>query len=140
MWLFIIHCAATWALAGLIWTVQIVIYPQFKRVGSEAFPAYHASHMKRMSFVVGPLMLVELGTAGCLFLFYGAGNPLFLASLPLIFVNVASTAFLQVPLHKKLERDGIDLQVCDRLTRTNWLRTLAWTLRVGFMTWLLIVS
>ena len=138
--LFITHCAATWALAGLIWTVQIIIYPQFERVGREEFPAYHASHMNRMSFVVGPLMLIEVTTAGWLFFFFDTHDPLFLASLALLPVHLISTAFIQVPLHKKLERDGLNPQVSTRLTQTNWLRTAAWTLRALLLAWILATA
>ncbi|MFT5106374.1 MAG: hypothetical protein ACI9UA_001997 [Pseudoalteromonas tetraodonis] len=125
----ILHCASTWALAGLIWTVQLVLYPQFDRVGREAFPSYHASHMLRITFVVAPLMLVEIGTVAWLVTFGGERNPWLLASLPLLALNWIATGLIQVPLHKKLEHDGYDGGVSKRLTLSNWLRTASWSLR-----------
>jgi hypothetical protein len=35
--LLVIHLAVTWALLGLIWTIQVVHYPLFKDVGRDCF-------------------------------------------------------------------------------------------------------
>lgn len=125
----IIHCATTWALAGLIWTVQLVSYPLFGRVGREAFPRYHAAHMRRVTLVVAPLMLAELATAVWLVVSPGESGTLFLISLPLLGINWLSTALIQVPLHKRFEHDGFDDLTWRRLTSSNWIRTSAWSLR-----------
>ena len=39
-----------------------------------------------------------------------------------------STAFLQVPLHRRLAA-GYDSRTATRLVRSNWVRTIAWTVR-----------
>lgn len=46
----------------------------------------------------------------------------------LLVVIWVSTAVVQVPLHKLLAR-GFDLRAYRRLVVTNWLRTIAWSLR-----------
>ena len=125
----VLHCAATWALAGLIWTVQLVSYPLFGHVGREAFPGYHAAHMRRITLVVAPLMLAELATAAWLVASPGGRAALILASLPLLALNWLSTALVQVPLHRRLERGGFDEMTWRRLTASNWIRTSAWSLR-----------
>lgn len=126
------HFAVTCALAGLIWTIQIVQYPLFDRVGREAFPVWHAAYTAAITRVVAPLMLVELGGALWLLGVADLREPLFLASLaPLAFIWMA-TAFVQVPLHSRLAR-GFDAASHRRLVRSNWLRTLAWTLRGGLL-------
>lgn len=53
------HLAATAAMVGLIWFVQIVHYPLFALVGTAEFPRYEAAHTRSTSFVVGPAMAVE---------------------------------------------------------------------------------
>ncbi len=78
---FIIHCASTWALAGLIWTVQVSLYPLFTKVGRENFLAYHEMHMWRITWIVAPLVLVEIGTAGYLLLVDGNRNGFFLMNI-----------------------------------------------------------
>ena len=54
-----IHLACTLAMAGLIWTVQIVQYPLFAQVDAARFGSFHAGHVRRIGFVVGPLMMAE---------------------------------------------------------------------------------
>jgi hypothetical protein len=122
-----LHSAATWALAGLIWTVQIVHYPLFSKVGVAEFREYHAGHTERMSRVVAPLMCSELLTAGALWSM-GWRDPWFLSSLPLLGFSWLSTALLQVPLHRQLAQ-GLRSATHRRLVLTNWARTAAWTAR-----------
>jgi hypothetical protein len=45
-----------------------------------------------------------------------------------------STAFLQVPIHNQLAQ-GYDAGLVSRLVTTNWIRTVAWTLRSGIVLW-----
>ena len=121
------HGLATWGLVGLIWVVQLVIYPQFAAVGETAFKSYHADYTRRIAWVVGPLMLGEVATAVVLL---GRGDrPLWLlASLAPLAVCWLSTACLQVPLHNRLAR-GFEAKSHRALVRSNWIRTVAWTVR-----------
>jgi hypothetical protein len=125
----ILHAASTWALFGLIWTVQLVLYPQFGRVGKEAFPSYHTAHMSGVAVVVAPLMLLEIGTAAWLLVIGGVRDGVFGVSVVFLMLNWVSTALIQVPLHRRLEREGFEPDTCRQLTRSNWIRTVAWTLR-----------
>lgn len=125
------HCAATWALVGLIWTIQLVHYPLFADVGRESFQAYHQRHTNRITWVVAPLMFTELATAAWLVL-AGSRDPWLLASLAPLAVNWLSTWLVQIPLHNQLAT-GFDPQAQARLVATNWLRTVAWSLRGVFL-------
>ncbi len=122
-----LHTAVTWALVGLIWTIQAVHYPLFAQVGPETFKAYHHRHTTQITWVVAPLMLTELATAAWLVI---AGNhdARLLASLPLLAFNWLSTWRVQIPLHDKLAA-GFDAATHQRLVASNWWRTAAWTLR-----------
>ncbi|WP_395737329.1 hypothetical protein [Prosthecobacter sp.] len=122
----LIHFAATWALVGLIWVVQVIIYPQFHRVTGEGFMPYHFAHCFRIGLVVAPLLLVEAVTAA--WIVYHGCDLNFLLSVCLIPLIWLSTAALQAPLHLKLMR-GFDADRCRRLNMTNWVRTIAWTAR-----------
>lgn len=137
----VVHAAATWALVGLIWTVQAVHYPLFAKVGREAFPAYHRAHLKQITFVVAPLMLVEALTGGWLVLDPPEGTcpPMPIVGAALLAVVWLSTAFVQVPYHRRLEA-GFDDAAARALVKTNWIRTCAWTARGGLvLAWLLRV-
>jgi hypothetical protein len=122
-----VHCASTWALVGLIWTVQLVHYPLFATVGYDRFRAYHACHTRTITWIVGPLMLAELATA-ILLVVGGAREPWLLVSLPPLLFNWLSTGLVQVPLHNRLAT-GFNPDAHRRLVATNWWRTLAWTFR-----------
>jgi len=125
--LLLLHFAVTWALAGLIWTIQVTHYPLFAQVGAEAFPAYHAAHTRTVTWVVAPLMLAELAT-GAWLLRSGCRDVWFLISLALLAVNWLSTALLQIPLHERLAA-GFNTHTHALLVTTNWIRTAAWSLR-----------
>ena len=122
-----IHNASTWALVGLIWTIQLAHYPLFAQVGPETFQAYHKRHTKQITWVVAPLMLTEIGTAALMVL-AAPPAPWLLASLVPLAFNWLSTWRVQIPLHEKLAA-GFDPHVHQRLVATNWWRTAAWTSR-----------
>jgi hypothetical protein len=133
----LIHVAATLAMVGLIWFVQIVHYALFDRVEATGFADYHRGHMKRTTWVVAPLMLVELGTA--IWLVYAYPDVRFLWpwwNLGLLAVAWVSTFLLQVPQHRRLTQ-GFDVQAHRHLVMTNWLRTLVWSGRGLLVLWAL---
>lgn len=122
-----IHFAATWMLVGLIWVVQIVVYPQFLRLREHEFIEYHFAHCFRIGLIVAPLLLAEFASAAWL-LYQGHRESAFLVSLVLMVANWISTGLLQAPAHTKLMR-AFDDPVIRRLIRSNWLRTVSWTAR-----------
>ena len=128
--LLVVHLAATAAMCGLIWFVQVVHYALFDGVGAERFVEYEARHTRAVSWVVGPFMAVE-GVSALLIsatLHDEVGLVLVGAGLLLLAVIHASTVVLQVPAHGRLS-SGYDAAVAARLLRTNWIRTAGWTLR-----------
>ena len=122
------HAFSTLSLVGLIWTIQLVHYPLFLRVPREQFGAYEGEHMRRITWLVGPLMLAEAVTAVLLLVKLPAdsGAPVGLA---LLFVIWLSTATIQGPLHAQLAKGGFDEAKIRRLVRSNWIRTVCWTTR-----------
>ena len=61
--LMLFHVAATWYLVGLCWLVQRVQYPLMRAVGESRFVEYERMHVRRITPVVAPPMLIELATA-----------------------------------------------------------------------------
>lgn len=123
----LLHAVTTWALVGLIWTVQVAIYPQFAQVGREAFVTYHARYTAGIVRVVAPLMLAELAT-GLAWVWWSPTLPAAWLGLGLIALLWALTAFVQVPQHRRLAR-GWDDAVARQLVRGNWLRVALWSVR-----------
>ncbi|MGI4788782.1 MAG: hypothetical protein ACRYFS_08020 [Janthinobacterium lividum] len=126
--LFLLDVAATLYLWGVIWTVQLVHYPLFARVGAAQWADYHAAHTRLMTLVVLPAMVTELGTSGLLALTSPAwlSPPLLWAGFACAALTWAVTFFVSLPLHNMLSR-SFDTQAIARLVATNWLRTMFWT-------------
>ena len=99
--LLIAQLASTLPLVGLIWTIQLVHYPLFELVGEDTQVAYQKAHMSRITWVVAPLMLIELVAAGGLWLF-SPTDPWTIAGAVLVAIIWVSTALIQVPCHNRL--------------------------------------
>ncbi|MCA8832316.1 hypothetical protein [Hymenobacter pini] len=136
--LLLLNFALAAYLTGLIWTVQLVHYPGFAHVAADKFPVFHRQHANRISWVVMGPMLLELALAGWLAwqapAWWGAAR---WGQLLLVLVAWAGTFGLSVPFHNRLSAHGYNYVAIDGLVRTNWPRTLAWTLRTGLLGWLL---
>lgn len=134
--LLLVHSAATLLMTGIIWFVQVVHYPLFQKVPAASFPAYERDHQSRTGLLVGPLMLLELGTAVALVLtawrqprpFPESTAILLTVNAVLLLILWALTFFVQVPHHEALARQQ-DADRIQALVRGNWLRTLLWTAR-----------
>ncbi len=126
----IAHAAVTCAMTGVILIVQFVHYPLFAAVGEEQFAEYEIAHARRITWVVAPLMLVELVAAIALVLL--APQPITPAlmwlGLVLLVIIWVSTAAVQVPLHNALA-SGFDVHTHRRLLSSNWVRVVSWLLR-----------
>ena len=126
MALLLVHLTATAALAGLVWVVQLVVYPSFRLVGrTSAWTAVHAAHGRAISVVVGVPWAVQGVTVAALLVRDGL-SPLLVLTALLALATVLVTVGVSVPLHTRLAH-GYDDAVARRLVRTNWLRTAAWT-------------
>lgn len=133
-----LHAAATWAMVGLIWFVQIVHYPLFATVArlaqnapeDEDFSLYAERHQQLTTLVVAPLMLGEAFSSVALFYVLDDGpvDPLLWTGVGLLFAIWLSTAIIQVPLHGQLAH-AYEAHAQRRLVRSNWLRTFAWSAR-----------
>lgn len=134
--LLLVHVLATLVMVGVIWVVQLVHYPLFAGVGADGWAAYQAGHQTRITWLVGPTMVAELATAVALLTWRPPGVPLagLLVGAALVGVVWMSTAFVQVPLHSALTT-AFDPSAHARLVATNWIRTVAWTMRGGLVLW-----
>lgn len=128
--LLLAHLAATLFMVGVIWFVQVVHYPLLGGVGPAAFVAYAREHARRTGWVVGPPMLVEAATVALLLVRRPAEVPgtWVWVGLALLVPIWFSTVRLPVPRHRLLAT-GFDAEAARTLILTNWIRTVAWTLR-----------
>lgn len=128
--IFSLHLAATLFLVGLIWFVQLVHYPLFDHVTAALSPSYEIAHVWKTIALVAPVMFVE-GVTGVLLLCKrpeGVGAFSAWIGLALLVAIWSSSFFFQVPLHRILSQ-GFDETAHQSLVATNWIRTIAWSLR-----------
>ncbi len=132
---FITHIVATLFMTGLIWFVQLVHYPLMHMVDADRFGGFEKQHQRRITWIVGPAMLTE-GATAVAWLVIRPGDVLVWTSVGLLLIIWLSTALQQVPEHRRLE-DRFDGDAHRRLVRTNWVRTIAWSLRSVIVCWML---
>lgn len=126
----LLHVVSTLLMVGVIWIIQVVHYPLMAFADRNRYPAFQRAHERRIGWVVIPLMLIELVTAVALAMAPWSPVPRALARIGLALLAViwASTFSLQVPRHRRLQR-GFDQVAHERLVRSNWVRTVAWSAR-----------
>lgn len=140
--LMLVHAAATLIMTGVIWAIQLVHYPLFRYVGAADFVRYEAAHMGAITCLVLPLMLAELLTGGMLAFTPTPGiSPLvWWAGAALIGVVWVTTGLVNVPQHSALSL-AFDADVHHALVTSNWIRTIAWSLRSAIVigvVWVLV--
>ncbi|MEZ6139941.1 MAG: hypothetical protein R3B84_05145 [Zavarzinella sp.] len=130
----LITAAATWMMAGVIWFVQLVHYPLFRMIEPGRFPIFEEQHQQRTTWLVAPLMLAEaVGSISLLFVQQKMlTRSLLMAALLTLFLIWSATFFVQIPLHERLRKHWSEKDHW-RLLRTNWVRTIGWTIRAGIM-------
>ena len=135
----IAQVVASVGMFGVIWIVQVVHYPLMRFAAGPEFAGFETEHRQRISWVVGPLMAVE-GVCVLAFLFAPpAGLSWWLpwAGAGAEGVAIGTTVFVSAPLHERLNAH-FDPALLDRLIATNWIRTVAWTVRAGLAVAMLV--
>ncbi len=130
-WL-LVHLVASAALAGLAWTVQVVVYPAFALVGPAEWGRYHARHTRAITRVVAVPWAAQGLSAAALLLDPPArgGLPAAAGLALLALVGVLVTVVAAVPAHERLAGGyrGAQLRT---LLRANLARALVWTASTG---------
>lgn len=128
----IVHLSSCAFMTGLIWVIQLVHYPSFHFVEKKDFVAFEAFHSQRITWIVLPVMSLELFTAVGLF-WMSLQTPNFgLTALTLGSVGAlwVYTLMVSAPLHGRLLREDYSKKIVETLVNTNWVRTLLWTARL----------
>ncbi|MBX9767094.1 MAG: hypothetical protein K2X47_07480 [Bdellovibrionales bacterium] len=120
----ILSCAM---LTGLIWTIQILHYPCFDRVSGAGFEEFHLFHTRRITFLVLPLMILDLAS-GIALVVYFPDSELMKINLLAVLMIWMVTFFISVPIHQRLSNEKSTVAI-RRLISTNWLRTALWSAR-----------
>ncbi|WP_354697718.1 hypothetical protein DSM112329_03357 [Paraconexibacter sp. AEG42_29] len=128
MGLLVANLTVAAALAGLIWTIQVVHYPLFAGVGVEGWTAYEAEHQRRITRVVLPLMLANVGLAVAVLVDHH--DALGSVNAAIAGGQFAATGAYYAPIHGRLAAEHSAERI-RALVRANWLRTAGWTVQVA---------
>ena len=132
--LLFLHIVSTSIMIGVIWVIQLVHYPSFYYIDRSRYELFQDFHMRNISWIVFPIMSVELIT-GILLIqppIFGHSNKLFFISMILLALIWLLTATLFISIHKNLSK-GFNKDIINKLVNLNWLRTILWTLRIVFI-------
>jgi len=116
-------------MTGIIWLVQLVIYPSFEKARSKEFQIHH---VKSIGPIVAPLMIIEL--LAMIYLLKIDQHIMLISSAVCLFVIWLSTFLIQVPIHNQIQKNFNILSI-RRLILSNWLRTIFWTLKSILLLW-----
>ena len=131
----IVHFLTCLLMTGVIWVIQLVHYPSFAYIAPNQFETFNRFHQNSISYVVMPLMLLELFSSFAL-VYFSPGRIDFLLLAAMLGLIWLSTFLLSVPLHEKLLGQGYNKDFIAKLVNTNWPRTILWSLR---SIWLLFI-
>lgn len=116
--------------AGMYWMLQLMHYPLFTRVAPKEFNDYFAQYRKREPWIVHLPSVVSLILAIAILGFRPWSIPknYIYILIATIGFNILLTFILVQPHLKILRHHGYSYPVIRRLTLTNWIRTLLWTI------------
>ena len=128
----LIHLIATAMMVSIIWIIQILHYPTFLFVDKKHYTEFQKFHMKNISYLIIPIMLVELLTGLSILLKIKMINFYFFASFGLLILIWLITALFFSKFHSELS-NKYNHDTILKLIRLNWIRTFFWTVRLGFL-------
>ncbi len=136
-WILLFALAFALYRVGDIWTFQVVLFPLWRIVRPEDFPAYQRKHFHSILGVIFvPMGLSALG-AVLLWFFPPLHAPRWLLAAA---VGLQAILFLSlfywVPLQLKIARQGNRQELIHQLVVTHWTRVANLTLYAAVILWL----
>ena len=133
---FLIQLAVTLIMVGVIWFVQIIHYPLYRKI-KEGFVQYERAHLRRMAFFAGFLMIVEAATAIMMIpmLPTGLATSLAIVNIVLLVLIWLSTLLFSVASHQKLSTHFSN-KTLRALIGTNYVRATLWTAKAAALLYL----
>ena len=127
-----IHLIATSMMVAIIWIVQILHYPTFLFIDKKQYTGFQQFHMNKISYIIIPIMAVELFTGlGILFIIQKQQIPFYVSLVILILIWVI-TGLLFTKYHSDLSKK-YNKETILQLIQFNWIRTLLWTIRFALL-------
>ena len=109
----------------LIWIIQRIVYPSFLHYNSKDLVNWHKVYTSRLTFIVMPLMLGQLGIS--IYQLIIEIDLYTVLSLIIIIVIWVATFLQFVPIHAQISKGTVNQKMLDSLIKKNWIRTFLWT-------------
>ena len=114
-------------LVSLVIMTQFITYPTFLDIDKDKFSDYHKKYVNIISFIVAPIMLIELLTLSLIA--YFSSDFLIIKSLFLLLVIWLTTFFIMIPSHNKIAKTFNKKEI-NKLINYNWIRTILWSFKL----------
>lgn len=125
--LYFIQLVCNSYLVSLVFMTQFITYPTLLNIDKDKFSDYHRKYVNNISFIVAPVMLIELLT---LFLIaYFSKDFLIIKSLILLLVIWLTTFFIMIPSHNRISK-SFNIKEIKSLINYNWIRTILWSFKL----------
>ena len=125
--LYFIQIVCNSYLVSLVFMTQFITYPTFLHIDKDKFSEYHIKYVNNISFIVAPVMLIELLTL--LLIAYFSKDFLIIKSLILLLVIWLTTFFIMIPSHNRISK-SFNIKEIKSLINYNWIRTILWSFKL----------
>ncbi len=125
--LYFIQIVCNSYLVSLVFMTQFITYPTFLHIDKDKFSEYHRKYVNNISFIVAPVMLIELLTLSLIA--YFSSEFLIIKSLFLLLVIWLTTFFIMIPSHNRISK-SFNIKEIKSLINYNWIRTILWSFKL----------
>ena len=125
--LYFIQIVCNSYLVSLVIMTQFITYPTFLDIDKDKFSDYHRKYVNNISFIVAPVMLIELLTLSLIA--YLSSEFLIIKSLFLLLVIWLTTLFIMIPSHNRISK-SFNIKEIKSLINYNWIRTILWSFKL----------
>ena len=125
--LYFIQIVCNSYLVSLVLMTQFITYPTFLNIDKDKFSDYHRKYVNNISFIVAPVMLIELSTLSLIA--YFSSEFLIIKSLFLLLVIWLTTFFIMIPSHNRISK-SFNIKEIKSLINYNWIRTILWSFKL----------
>jgi len=125
--LYFIQIVCNSYLVSLVFMTQFITYPTFLNIDIDKFSDYHRKYVNNISFIVAPVMLIELLTLSLIA--YFSSEFLIIKSLILLLVIWLTTFFIMIPSHNRISKSYNKKEIIS-LINYNWVRTILWSFKL----------
>ena len=125
--LYFIQLVCNSYLVSLVLMTQFITYPTFLNIDKDKFSDYHRKYVNNISFIVAPVMLIELLTLSLIA--YFSSEFLIIKSLFLLLVIWLTTFFIMIPSHNRISK-SFNIKEIKSLINYNWIRTILWSFKL----------